>query len=290
MSVIFPWRAVVGFPRWTEDAVFTVGSAVDDYPGSNLGTLPLSYPWRSTGLTTAQTTISAVFSQRRKIGLVVIGPHNLSIGSTYEIRTYYDVEGTDLVWSSGPLPVWPSVYTEAQVDWDGGLYWDRTYTPAEIKGYPWYRPILIPDPVYVMRVDVLITDPLNPDGYVQCGLLELAEALRFSTNFGYGAQYGYRGRTDTQEADGGTQHRRRKPKPRTFKGSVQYMARDDALGQFLEMRRQLDIDTPFFWWPDPTDEQHMVRNAFMAHFTDLDLQTIAAYGYDGVPIAHEEEL
>lgn len=285
-----PWCAVVGFPRWTADATFTAGSEADGYPASSLGTLPLSYPWRSAGLDVAQTTNKAVFSAPRKIGVIVFGPHNCSIGSTYEIRTYYDAAGADLVWSSGSLPIWPAVFTEDQVDWDGGRWWDRTYTPEEVAGSPWYRPTQIPVPQYVIRVDLIITDPLNPAGFVQSCLMELAEVQQFSINFAYGAQYGYRVRTQTQEADGGTQHRRRRPKPRQFKGSIQYAPRDDALGIFMEMRRQLDIDTPFFWWPNPTDEVHMLRNAFMAHFTDLDLQTYAAFRRDSVPLSLEEEL
>lgn len=285
-----PWNAVAGFPRWTPGADFTVGSQVSDYPGSNLGAVPLSYPWRSAGLSIAQTTLTATFARPRKLGLVVVGPHNLSIGSRLRVETFYGPLGVGPLWDSGEMPTWPAVFTADQVDWDGGRWWDRTYTPEEVQGYPWYRPVLVPAQDYALSVRVTLIDPLNPAGYVQAGLLELASALRLPVNFAPGAQYGYRGRTETQEADGGTKHRRRRPKPRVFKGSVPLMPRDDALGSWLEMQRQLDTAEPFFWWPRPTDERHMVRQAFMAHFTDLDLHSYATHNRNAVPISLEEEL
>ena len=285
-------NAIVGFPRWTGEATFTAGSAAAGYPAANLGTLPLAYPWRSGGstpLAAASTAIAATFATARKIGLVVVGPHNLSIGSSMRVRSFFDDAGTDMV-TETTVETWPAVFTEDQVDWDGGRWWDRTYTQDEVSGYPWYRPILLPVEAYVRRVTVEIFDPLNPNGFVQAGLVELASVLRFPVNPEYGLQYGYRGRTETQEADGGTLYRRRRAKPRKVTGSVPYMPRDGAQGSFMEMQRQLDIDTPFFWWLDPDDERGMVRNAWMAHFAELSLQAYATYDRDAVPVNIEEEL
>ena len=282
-------NAIVGFPRWTGEATFTAGSAAAGYPAANLGTLPLAYPWRSGGLDPAQTVIAATFATARKVGLVVIGPHNLSIGSGLRVRTYFDEAGNDMV-AEEEVETWPAVFTEDQVDWDGGRWWDRTYTPEEVAGYPWYRPILLPVEAYVRRVTVEIFDPLNPDGFVQAGLVELASVLRFPVNPQYGLQYGYRGRTEAQEADGGTLYRRRRAKPRKVTGSVPYMPRDEAQGSFMEMQRQLDTDTPFFWWLDPDDERGMLRNAWMAHFAELSLQAYASFDGDAVPFSLEVEL
>lgn len=282
-------NAIIGFPRWTAEATYTAGSAASGYPASNLGTLPLSYPWRSGGLETADCTVTVTLPSLRRVGLIVIGPHNFSAGSTIDVAVYRDTGLTDLIWGD-TIPVWPSVFTADQVDWDGGRWWDRTYTADEIAGYPWYLPIALPEPAYARAVVITIHDPVNPAGYVQAGLLEIADAFIFPVNFEYGAQYGYRGRTETQEADGGTKYRRRRAKPRVATCNVPYAPRDTALGGFLEMQRQLDIDTPFFWWPRPDEALHTVRTAFLAHFTELDLQSYAVFGRDGVPIRLEEEL
>lgn len=283
-------NAIVGFPRWTAEATFSATSVDAKYPAANLGTLPLSYPWRSASGALSGVSITATMPKLRKVGLVVIGRHNLSITATARVRVYRDIAKTVLVYDSGAFRVWPAVFTEDQVDWDGGRWWDRTYADDEVAGYPWYRPILVPGEEYAMAVQVDINDPDNTYGYLQISLLEVAAALQFPINFAYGAQYGYRGRTEAQESDGGTIQRRRRQKPRKFVGAIQYVSRDVALGSFLEMRRQLDIDLPFFWWPDPTDTVHGLRNAYMAHFTELDLQTYAALDLDGVPFANEEEL
>lgn len=286
-----PWNAIVGFPRWTPKAAFTASSAATGYPAANLGTLPLAYPWRSESADPADTILTAVFSgQKRRVDLVVLCRHNLSIGSDVTVTLYDDAAMTTPL-TSVTAEAWPAVFTEDQVDWDGGRWWDRTYTEEEIAGYPWHLPIRLPDAYYGQAVKVEISDPVNPAGYVQAGLLELASEHQVPVNPEVGAQYGYRSRTVSDEADGGTEYFRRRPKGRVFEGSVPYMPRDTAMGTWLEMRRQLDLDVPFFWWHDPTDQLHQLRRSFLARFAELSLQSYATpTDRDGVPISLKEVL
>ena len=285
------WNAIVGSPRWTTKAAFSATTEAAGYPATNLGTLPLAYPWRSTGTDAADTVLTAVFSgSKRKIELAVLCRHNLSIGSTVTVTLYEDTAMTTVL-TTATVEAWPAVFTEEQVDWDGGRWWDRTYTEEEIAGYPWHLPIRLPGAYYCQAVRVEISDPANPAGYVQVGLLELASEHQVPTNPEVGAQYGYASRTEVQEADGGTEYHRRRPKGRVFEGSVPYMPRDTAMGTWLEMRRQLDVDVPFFWWPDPTDQLHRLRRSFLARFAELSLQSYATpTDRDGVPISLKEVL
>lgn len=282
-------NAIVGFPRWTEKAAFAAASEAAGYPASNLGTLPLAYPWRAADASAANTVITATFAQQRRVDFVVLCRHNLSVGASVTVSRYEDAAMTVLL-DSQTAAAWPAVFAEDQVDWNGGRWWDRTYTEEEIAGYPWHLPIRFDDQHYVSAVKVEIDDTANPAGYVQVGLLEMATAHQVPVNFAYGAQYGYQSRVETQDADGGTEYHRRRPKPRLFEGAVDYMPRDVALGTWLEMRRQLDVDQPFFWWPNPTDELHRLRDAFLARFTELSLHSYAAHRRDGVPIRLKEVL
>jgi hypothetical protein len=206
------------------------------------------------------------------------------------VRGWYDWEATELAWSIGPVRARPRVFGEDEVDWDGGNFWDRTYTDEESAGFPWYRPILVPAPQYVRCVTVQPIDPLNPNGFLECGGLELAVALQLPYNFQRGAQYGYLERTERQVADGGTGYARQRPEPRTFAGSVPYMPRATAINQFLRMQRQHSTAVPFFWWPQPNKPEFELDTAFMARFSKLDSLAYATGTHDSVPLIFEEEM
>lgn len=282
-------RAIAGFPRWTEKATFSASSSATGYPASNLGELPLSAVWRSGSAGASDTILTATFAQARRIELVVLCRHNLTVGSSVSVTVYSDEAMTSALASVTVNP-WPAVFTEAQVDWDGGRWWDRTYTEEEVAGYPWYTWCRVPGAYYCRAVKVEIVDETNPDGFVQAGLLELASELQFPVNPEYGASYGYVSRAQSQQADGGSEYFRERTKGRVFEGSVPYMARDEAMASFLEMRRQLDVVKPFFWLPDPDDTQHSIRNAFLARFSELSLQSYAAHNHDTVPFKVKEVL
>lgn len=283
-------NAIVGFPSWRTKAVWSASTANVLFPAANLGTMPLSYPWRSTSPAPEDTVITATFSPRRRVDFVALCRHNLSIGSAVTVELLDTTTEPETVLASVTVQSWPAVFTEDQVDWDGGRWWDRTYTAEEIAGYPWHLPIRLPGAYYVDEVRIRPADPLNPMGFVQIGAIEVGEAHQILRSFSFGAEYGYQSRTESQEADGGTMTFRRRPKPRVFEGVISHLPRDSALGVWLEMRRQLDIDVPFFWWPNPEDPVHQLRNAYPARFTALSLQSFASPGRDGVPISLREVM
>lgn len=283
-------KAIVGFPRYTEEAAFDAGTEDARYPAVNLGVLPLSYPWRSTDRSEASTLLTARLPKARPVSLVVVGPHNWSAGCTMIVRGWYDSDATDLAWTIGPMDARPRVFSEDQVDWDGGNFWDRTYTDEEAAGFPWYRPVLVPAPKYIKAVTVQPSDEFNPDGFLEAGGLELATALQLPYNYAKGAQLGYRSRSERQEADGGTGYSRWRPAPRTFVGSVPFMPENIAVTQFLRMQRIQDTVTPFFWWPRPNKPEFLLDTAYMARFTDLEKLTLSAPLHQGVPLPLEEDM
>ncbi|MBB4265193.1 hypothetical protein [Roseospira visakhapatnamensis] len=284
------WNAVVGFPRWTGRATFGASSAAAGYPASNLGVLPLSRPWRSAGAARADTVLTAVFDRPRRVELVVLCRHTIDLGGVVTVTLYADAAMTSVL-ATATERAWPAVFTTAEVDWGGGRWWGRTYTGEEIAGYPWHLPVRIPGRHYAGAVRVAIDDTANAAGHVQVGLLELASEHQVPVNVEAGAQYGYASRVLAQESDGGAIAFRRRPKGRRFEGAIPYMPRDAAKGTWLEMRRQLDRDTPFFWWPNPADALHRLRDAYLARFADLSLQSYATpLGYDGVPLSLTEVI
>lgn len=289
--MIYPANAVVGYPSHTPMVTFSSDGWTDtNYPISNLGAFPLSLVARSDTADLADTQFFGNFTNAEVCQLFVFCRHNFTINAKFRIRIYEDAARTTLLADSGWLKIWDVVYSEDEISWDGGTWWDRTFVDSEIQGYPWYKPFRFSEPYLIRSFHVEIDDTTNPDGFVQMGMFDVSESFQFPVNFDYGARYGYRSRTTVEEAIGGTKYRLRQPKPRVFRGSINRINRNTALSRFFEMKRQLDLDGKFFWWPDPTDSTNVVRNSFMASFSELDLQTYASVQSDEVPISLEEDL
>ncbi len=292
-------NATIGWPVYRDlstleaDATFRATTQSTGYPASHLGTFPLHYVWRSEASTPGNVPdeeLTATFDSEVELGTIALIRHNGSVNATWRVRLYQDGDGSVLLWDSGAMNLWPAVYTEDEVTWDGGNFWDRTYSSREREGQTWHQRVFVPELYFGRLVKVTLSDPDNQDGYFQVGLLEVAGKRAFSINPEYGAEFGFRGRTEVQEADGGTKIRRRRPKPRVFNGAIPFLPEDEAMGVFFELLRQNDVNVPFFWSLDPTDDRNYLRNDYMAHLADLGLMSYSLYGRNGIAISIEEEL
>jgi hypothetical protein len=283
-------NAIFGFPRHTPDVTWSGGSWETDYPRTNLGTLPLARVARSTDATTASTQVVGTFSRDRPLSLIGIVRHNLSAAATYRLRVYGDAGLSTLVYDSTATDVWPAVYPSETLEWEDDRWWDGKYTDEEIEGYTWTRPIWLGQ-VYLARAFLLeIFDTANPDGYVEIGLLEVSEGRPVSVNLGYGYQEGWRFRSTGVEAIGGARYFDRRDKPRTVRGEINYLGRNEAMARFFEMQRQQDLDVPLLYFPFPDETVHWLRTAFLATLDDPGPIAYTAKSRNSVPIALREML
>lgn len=285
--------AIIGFPRFTAQAVFsgiTPGSFDPRYPVAHLGVLPLSRVARTVDLDPSHTRFRFDLDPPRSLRLLVLCRHNLSEAARYRIRLYGDSALVTLLRDSGWMDVWEGMKEAEEQEWEDDGLWTGTLSYREIKGYPWYRPFRVVDGEYTLAGTVEIQDSQNPDGYVQVGLCELADAWPLSTNPEVGAEHGFKSRTLLQESDGGTEYFRRRPKSRLFTGTVAAMATPEAMGKGFEHQRLHDIDEPFFWWPNPLDNENLVRDAFLARNLDLGLLKYVGFNLKSLPLSLKEVL
>lgn len=284
-------KATRGLKRITPHLTFSGGSYEADYPVGNLKTLPLSKVARTSDLQLTSTKFQASSATAYAGQLSIIYRHNLSREGLIR-RRYYSGENLagDLLHDSGWLPWLESVYTEDQVDWDGGNWWDRTYTDDELENTAWHHPYYTEEKLYWKSVLVEFDDQNNAAGYLEIGLAEFETAVEFPVNFSFGAEYGFESRTLVEEAEGGAQYFERRNKPRIFRGEVNYTLNDDAKGVFLESQRQDDLDGVFFWWPDRENSLHLLRDSFLARNVELGPLSYAAAQRSRVPIYYREVL
>lgn len=283
-------NAVFGFDRWTEDFTFSGGSWSGTYPVTNLNVLPLSRVGRTADAATVSTQWTATYSSGANVQLLGFVNHNASIDGLFRIRLYSDTGLTSLLHDTGWLEFWPIVYPWGSLPYGHASFWTGKYSAREIAGYNATRPVWLSQSYTVKGIRVEVDDTGNEDGYFQCGTFEIAEGYQLDINFVYGAQYGFRFRTQEQEALGGVKYFERRSKPRVFKGEVQYSGRDEVLSRAFEMLRRHDLNIPLLWVPNPDDTSHFLRNSYLARITDPGLFSFAVHNRDTMPIALEEVL
>lgn len=288
------YRAVIGFPRWTEKGVYAAngGTYNATYPVTNLNSLPLSRVARSSSAAAADTKFKITLDKPRPIRLLAFVRHNASLDATFRIRLYSDAALTTLLYDSGTgEQFWPPVYPNGTLEWEDDGFWSGQYSTDQITGYRVTRSIWLDQFYLAQAILVDVVDTTNPAGFFECGLFEVAQGWQVGVNFAIGAQYGFRARTQTIEALGGVKFFDRRDKPRQFNGSIDYLSRDEALARAFEHQRQHDLDIPFLWLPHPDDIIHPLRRSYLARNMDLGLLSYAqALDVDSVPLRFEEVL
>lgn len=293
MGVTMVQNAVIGFPRWTDEAVFSDGGGAyaPSYPVSNLGRLPLSKVARSASAAEADTRFLAVLGKPRPVRLIGLINHNGSLDGHFRLRLYGNATGTGTaLYDTGPLRFWPPLYPPGSLEWEDDQFWSGQYSSEEIASYRATRPVLLDRLILAQSIRLEVSDPTNPDGFFQCGLFEIAHGWQVGVNFAIGAEHGFRARSQMLEALGGVKYFDRRDKPRLFNGSIDYLPRDEALSRAFELHRQTDLDQPFLWLPDPESTEHLLRQCWLARNAQLGLMSYVAFDRDAVRLNFEEVL
>ena len=293
MSVTPATNAVIGFPRWTEEAVFSAGGgswSSGDYPIANLASLPLQRVARSNSAAAAATQFVATLPGPLPVRLMGFVNHNATIDALFRVRVYRDAGMTDLAFDSGGVEFYPPVYATADLAWEDPRWWSGKYSARELRGYRGMRPIWLPQTVSAQAIQAEVIDPGNPAGFFECGLFEIAQAWQLGVNFKYGSSFGYRNRSAVLEAEGGAKYISDRENPRTFVGSIDYLGDDEAKAMAFEFQRQIRTAKPFLWLPNPTATRHLLRESWLARQVEMPPIELAYYGRDTIGLNFEEVL
>ena len=283
---------VIGVPSHTSKATFSAdgGSWAAAYPVTNLGNLPLARVARTTNALVASTKFLAVLDKDRPCRVFGLIDHNMTTTATFRLRLYSDVSATALLYDTGVIDVWPTVYPYPGLEWEDDTYWTGKYTTEQITGYRWTRPLWLPATYMTRAIRVELFDSGNPAGYLQLGRFELAQGWQPTINYGFGASRGYRFRTAQVEALGGVSYFERRDKPRVFRGAIDYLPVAEGSVKAFEFLRQHDIDVPFLVIPDPDDTNEYLRNVFLARNVNPGPLTTAMVGREQFPFEFHEVL
>ena len=285
-----PYNAVFGFPNWTPYAAISGGGWQTAYPAANmLSPEPIARVARTADVMLTSTQMVATFTTWRAVALVVLCRHSISDAGLVRVTAWYDTAMTQLMTDSGWVPAWSQAHAVGEVEWEQPSFWNLHYSPEEISGFPWHVPIMLPSRVSAMAVKVEINDTLNPAGTLDIGYLLISDIWQASINFDQGAGFGFPAAlTVAQTAMGGADYFDPRDKPRGFQGNFTYMNLDEVKRKMFELYRMHDIHLPFFWWANPQDSAHMVRDAFPARIDKMQMMTYAAPLLGTFPISMKE--
>ena len=280
----------LGYPTHTSRATAGpwTGSWVAGYPAANLTSLPLGRVARSIGLDPAQTRFEILLPEDLPVGMVTLVNHNLSNAATVQVLVYGDSGATLLRHDSGPLEAWPAVYKTATLKWEDRRWWTGKYNDYEKTGNVPVRPMLLPETVSGRLIRVLLSDPANPDGFVQVGYCDVADTYTPSINMKYGSKFGIRSRSVVVEAEGGAKYGTKRGDVKYWQMPIDYLPEDEASDFIIEMQSQLGVVDPLMIIPFPDKPWTLLRQCFLSRQVQLNPVEKAFFGRDSVLIELEE--
>lgn len=186
--------------------------------------------------------------------------------------------------------VWPRAYPLGAVPYEDVHFWGQTFVADDVAGYPWNLILWLDQVHYTGGLALELDDTANAAGYVQAGLLEVAQGWQVGVNYAFGAGLGWELRSEPERAEGGVEWTERRAKPRRFDGEIPLLPEAEALAQGSEALRQLDRDKPWLWVPRPAAPEQFVREAFLARWAEPGLLRFASPGRRSLPLSLVEVL
>lgn len=279
-------RAVIGYPEWSREVTYTGVGWSENYPVEHVGTYELPRVARSTGLS---ATIIGTLEQLRPLQMIGLCGHNMSQTGQYRIRLYRDAARTQLVHDTGYQQVWPVVYGYASRDFYTPNFWTGQYAQREMQGQHPTCIVWLAQRHYATAIEVELTDT-HAVGYIDLGYLALAEGWQLSVNPSQGAQFGFEMNDVVTKAAGGSKYVEQRPKARLFRGTIDYMDKQEVKERAYEMWRQLGVVIPFLWLLNPDDTRNRVRDSYLAQLEDPGLFAYTASTKASVPLNIREVI
>lgn len=290
---------LVGFEARDVLAVYSATSTAAGglYPASNLGFLPVNLVWRSASYTLGNIVdqvISWTYTGNVETAsrlFAIVRPDLTIEESQFRLELFSDTAMTTKVFDSatadliGGADIFPVVYTDEELEWEDDNYWTAKYTAAQIAGRTFTRVIDIGVLTLHKAGKLTLTDPNNPNLYLQFGFFGNARGHQFTRGIALGTNRGGQSNEVSSEAAGGVVYVSDGVYKRVFRGNFQFLQRSEAENVIGEMKARNTKKTPFIWHPFPADPKTWLRYSGLYHFSDLDLGQFAQPLHDTEPVS-----
>lgn len=269
---VSPSRSLVlAWPNRIDEAVLSsAGAWQATLPLANLQDRVLATVARSNMILAVDPDIVMDLGQARRIGVLALVAHNLSVGATVRVLADEAGDFATPIYDSGFLAVWPAGMLPPELlEWEDDNFWLGTVSAEVRAGYRAPYIHLLPASQIARYWKVVLHDPVNPDGYLQLGRLFISETWQPEVNFSQGAQLGFEDRSVALESLGGTEFFDQRAKYRVQRLALNWLSENEAYSRMLEMQRQLGQTGELLVIPDPSDLANMPQRAFLGRVQRL---------------------
>lgn len=177
----------------------TADDEVATLPVSNLQDRQIVKIWRNTQ-TTAQIDVD--FTSARIINFAALIKHNISQTGTIRWRLSNASDFSTTVYDSGTVDAWPIVEEFGTLPW-GVFQWGGYLNPEVAALYTISTFDVLDEAVAARYLRIDISDPSNPDGYLQAGRLICGPAYEPSINYANGVEFEFIDQSRVTKSRGG---------------------------------------------------------------------------------------
>lgn len=262
----------LGFPNRIDTSSLGGGSWLSTLPLNNIKNRLLARVARSTDATFESTQIVIDLGQPRKIDVIGLVNHNISLGGKIIFESSND-EDFETIRYTLEVDAWQGVadgpWLIDTLEWENDNYWTGTLSQEEIQGFTSISISLMqmssPSRFWRIRIE----DNQNPDGFVQVGRIFIGPGVQPLINYSYGATLGFETSTGVEQSLSGAEFFDVREPVRVFRFILEHMKDDEAYANFLEMTRRAGIHGEILVVPDPDQPLQAIRKNFIGRMRTL---------------------
>lgn len=265
-------KLILAWPNHVDKASIESGSYLPSLPLLNAKNRVLARKARTTDLNPSSTLFELEFDGSRLTDVIAIASHNFSNSAQIRIRMYDDIPKLDLVYDTGVIDVWPSVYTQDELEWENLNFWEGTVLQEDIESYtPLFFHIAKSDVLlYPRKILVEIFDPSNPIGYVEFGRVFVGTAFQPKLNMQFGASIGYNINTEVELALDNTEYFDRKRPRRTASFTLDGLTMQEGHSTVMSLIRTQGTDQEVFFTYQNSEDTLQYNRTFLARLQQPD--------------------
>lgn len=227
----------------------------------------------------------------RDVLVAAIPQANCSLTATIRLRGFATPDAsTTPICDTAIQPFFPDIYPLGSVEWGHPSIFSLTIDAetALLIPQPWITVWSTPQTARYWLLE--ITDPTNPDGYIELGRVILAPGYRPSYNMQYGAAVRVVDPSEVQRSHGGRVYGERRPKYRIATFRLDHIPTNEALIGLHDMHAQQGVTGEVFFVWDPDDLPHLGRRSFLGRLAEISPLEASFYNRMGCNFQIEERL
>ncbi len=263
-------RTLIAYGNRIDEATLSGGSWLSTLPLANLQNRLIAKVARSSGTTTAATKFDMDLGRARRIGMLALIGHNLTVLAKVRVRGDDASDFATPLYDSGWVDVWPAgMIPQELLEWEEDNFWLGTLSDQARAGYqsPFIHRVASLPSLRYWRIE--IDDTSNSDGYIHIGRAFLADVWRPTYGPTVGAALGMNDTTPVESSLGGSEYFDARAKPRVHRFDLRAMNKPEAYSRVLDLQNLLGISGEILIDPDYADSENKPRRAFVGRLLSL---------------------